>query len=165
MTELERRALLGDRQAQEECTRKGIVLPCPCCGGKAKKSLVLGRFGIACTECPVCIVPSPYGEPFEENLKYWNTRTAPPIGRCKDCLHYFQMECLKIYDDGNASKDARQERQPDDFCSYFRAAPQKGNCADCKNADNSEKCLLAGQGKPISTFCSGFKPKGGEENG
>lgn len=32
MTELERRALLGDRQAQEECTRLGIVLPCPFCG-------------------------------------------------------------------------------------------------------------------------------------
>lgn len=33
MTDLERRALLGDRQAQEECTRHGIVLPCPFCGG------------------------------------------------------------------------------------------------------------------------------------
>lgn len=34
MTDLERRALLGDRQAQEECTEKGIMLPCPFCGGK-----------------------------------------------------------------------------------------------------------------------------------
>lgn len=32
MTDLERRALLGDRQAQDECTRRGIVLPCPFCG-------------------------------------------------------------------------------------------------------------------------------------
>ena len=32
MTDLERRALLGDRQAQEECTEKGIMLPCPFCG-------------------------------------------------------------------------------------------------------------------------------------
>lgn len=29
MTDIERRALLGDPQAQEECTRRGIVLPCP----------------------------------------------------------------------------------------------------------------------------------------
>ena len=35
MTDLERRALLGDKQAQEECTEKGIVLPCPFCGGKS----------------------------------------------------------------------------------------------------------------------------------
>lgn len=27
MTDIEIRALLGDRQAQEECTRQGIVLP------------------------------------------------------------------------------------------------------------------------------------------
>ena len=36
MNDLIRRALLGDREAQEECTRKGIVLPCPFCGGEAK---------------------------------------------------------------------------------------------------------------------------------
>lgn len=34
MTELERRALMGDKKAQEECTEKGIVLPCPFCGKK-----------------------------------------------------------------------------------------------------------------------------------
>ena len=32
MTEFERKAMLGDKQAQEECTRKGIVLSCPFCG-------------------------------------------------------------------------------------------------------------------------------------
>ena len=30
--ELIRRALLGDQQAQKECTEKEIVLPCPHCG-------------------------------------------------------------------------------------------------------------------------------------
>ena len=49
MTELERRALLGDRKAQEECTRQGIALPCPCCGEKwrrlcmASAYIMLGR--------------------------------------------------------------------------------------------------------------------------
>ena len=33
MTDLERRALLGDKEAQKECTEKGIVLTCPVCGG------------------------------------------------------------------------------------------------------------------------------------
>lgn len=35
ITSLERQALLGDKKAQEECTEKGIVLPCPCCNGQA----------------------------------------------------------------------------------------------------------------------------------
>ncbi len=34
--ELIRRALMGEKQAQEECTEKGIVLPCPICGGEIK---------------------------------------------------------------------------------------------------------------------------------
>lgn len=37
--------------------------------------------------------------------------------------------------------------------------PEKVFCDECKNADNPEKCLLAGQEKPISIFCSGFEPK------
>lgn len=89
--ELIRRALMGDSELQKLCTEKGIVLPCPCCGGRAKKALLLGRFGIACTECPVCIIPSPYGDSYKENLKYWNTRPAPPVGRCKDCLWYLPI--------------------------------------------------------------------------
>lgn len=32
--ELIRRALMGDKQAQEECAEKGIVLPCPLCGNE-----------------------------------------------------------------------------------------------------------------------------------
>lgn len=35
MTDLERRALLGDAEAQRECTEKGIVLACWRCGGDA----------------------------------------------------------------------------------------------------------------------------------
>ena len=31
MDSLIRKALLGDKKSQEECTAKGIVLPCPCC--------------------------------------------------------------------------------------------------------------------------------------
>lgn len=34
--ELVRRALMGDKKAQEDCTAKGIVLPCPFCRGGIK---------------------------------------------------------------------------------------------------------------------------------
>ena len=43
---------------------------------------------------------------------------ARPVVFCRDCIHYEMGVCLKIYDDGNFSKDAWQERKPDDFCSY-----------------------------------------------
>ena len=36
MTDIERRALLGDAEAQRECTEKGIVLRCWRCGGDAE---------------------------------------------------------------------------------------------------------------------------------
>lgn len=118
MNDIERRALLGDRHAQEECTRKGIALPCPQCFCAMQEK---GEYFLHPKSW--CGFSFPYSEDefvvSKKCLSDWNTRLAPPIGRCKDCLHYFQMECLKIYDDGNASKDARQERKPDDFCSYF----------------------------------------------
>ena len=162
MTDLERRALLGDIWSQEECTRQGILLPCWRCGGEAevKQVSTVGRplFAVSCKK-HYCGAYGCAHRTEKEAFSYWNTRPAPPLGRCKDCLHYFQGECLKIYDNGSASKYARQERKPDDFCNYFRAAPCKGDCAECKNADNPEKCLLAGCKKPISTFCSGFEPK------
>lgn len=34
--ELIRRALMGDKIAQMECTNRGIILPCPICGGEIK---------------------------------------------------------------------------------------------------------------------------------
>lgn len=32
--DLIRRALLGDQDAQKQCTEKGIALPCPFCGSE-----------------------------------------------------------------------------------------------------------------------------------
>lgn len=42
------------------------------------------------------------------------------VVRCRDCIHWHDREgvCLKIYSDGNVSKDAWQGRKPDDYCSY-----------------------------------------------
>ena len=40
------------------------------------------------------------------------------VVRCRECKHYEMGVCLKIYDDGAASRYAWQARKPDDFCSY-----------------------------------------------
>lgn len=83
MDELERRALLGDHKAQEECAREGILLPCPLCGGKAEPHTSYdGMYIVQCTVCGCSTL-------HEQGLRFvfgkWNNRTAPPIGLCKDC--------------------------------------------------------------------------------
>ena len=97
MRELERRALLGDREAQEECTRQGIALPCPCCSSDVivneipphKHSLSTfmpdyeGGCFIECTSCNYANC----GKTKHKALANHNRRPAPPIGRCKDCAH------------------------------------------------------------------------------
>lgn len=62
---------------------------------------------------------------YEEYLKLQAGKALPDkvgVVRCKDCIHWWCGEptgaCLKIYTDGNVSKDAWQERRPDDYCSY-----------------------------------------------
>ena len=90
MKELERRALLGDKQAQEECTEKGIVLPCWRCGEGAEVKQVsnVGRplYAVSCKN-HYCGAYGCAHRTENEAILYWNTRTAPPIGRCKDCKH------------------------------------------------------------------------------
>ena len=51
------------------------------------------------------------------------TVDAVEVVRCRECKHYEMGVCLKIYDDGAASRYAWQERKPNDFCSY---GEQKG---------------------------------------
>lgn len=124
------RAILGDRYAQKECTNKGIVLPCPKCYGKVKFNIVKANKSYVEMEykCQKCGLTARYTQffPLDENaaadktaLAQWNTRYTHFVGYCRDCIHYFQNECLKIYDDGACSEYARQKRNPDDYCSYF----------------------------------------------
>lgn len=90
MTDLERRALLGDKKAQEECTRHGIVLPCWRCGGEAevKQVSTVGRplFSVSCKK-HYCGAYGCAHRTEKEAILYWNTRPAPPLGRCKDCAN------------------------------------------------------------------------------
>ena len=93
VSELECRVLLGDRAAQEECTRQGILLPCPFCRGIAERGTnkreSRKRYGVyhieasvQCTKCTARVTMA--GPDAETAYKYaekrWNTRPALPIG-------------------------------------------------------------------------------------
>lgn len=85
MSDLERRALLGDRKAQEECTRQGIALPCPCCGEKVEAIMHGQCVYHVRASCPIDSRFTP--------LSVWNTRPAPPVGRCGECAAYIDSKC------------------------------------------------------------------------
>lgn len=115
MTELERRALLGDRQAQEEYTRNGVVLPCPFCGGKAMieyDDIMPFEYSVFCEDCGV--MPS-ISEDKQVAISVWNTRTAPPIGRCGECLYSTELDENGMLFCENLSVGMKR----DDFCSDF----------------------------------------------
>lgn len=100
-----RRALMGNKQAQRECTENGIVLPCPFCGGR---NIITSNWGMFRCWCPDCHSKSEDCLNAVDAIKSWNTRPAPPIGRCGECKNWNEGDCY------------RQElTEADDFCSYF----------------------------------------------
>lgn len=161
MTEFERRALLGDKEAQKGCTEKGIVLNCPHCSGKGKVSFkdyrfvgqncfgdkkIVYRVQVICNKCrsrgkPVftdpLVNPNPYitkwgncyhaesnvcEEETKRFLPYvldaisaWNTRTAPPIGRCGEC-NKLSNRGTKY---GYCTLSGKEVHYENDFCSKF----------------------------------------------
>lgn len=112
--ELIRRALLGSREAQQKCTKKGIVLPCPFCGSDSKVFADLDLFGARCVDS-TCIGHDMRAEYYfrDRAIEDWNTRPVPPIGRCEDCKYYTTMSHCQIHSLGPDQYD------PEDFCSYF----------------------------------------------
>lgn len=119
--ELIRRALLGSWEAQQACADKGIVLPCPCCKGEAYTETFFERKGwrtvVGCSECPVSLSTITYDTEEiaqKKALKDWNTRPAPPVGRCRDCFQY-HSEGPGV---GYCSLDD-QGREETNFCSEF----------------------------------------------
>lgn len=119
--ELIRKALLGDKQAQEECTEKGIVLPCPFCGEEAQLISEKGLYTIVCKDGP-CIgsdIHPEYGEAMFA-LEEWNTRPAPPVGRCRECKCWQRNSfdwgsCSEWYTEDNEQAFMLES----DFCSSF----------------------------------------------
>lgn len=126
--ELIRRALMGSQEAQQACTDKGIVLPCPCCKGEAYTETFFERKGwrtvVGCSECPVSLSTITYDTEEiaqKKALKDWNTRPAPPVGRCGECKSYTALGHCKLHSQEPDQHDtgAYVEMLPDDFCSYF----------------------------------------------
>lgn len=124
MTELERRALLGDQQAQKECTEKGIVLPCPFCGSEWTQVRRIGWENTPSPfktgyrgECTVCYAVSEAYITREEALSHWNTRPAPPIGRCGECKNWDGIRCSNV----------NFLSGPFDYCSYFEPKESEEN--------------------------------------
>ena len=120
--ELIRRALLGSREAQQACTDRGIVLPCPCCKGEAYTETFFERKGwrtvVGCSECPVSLSTITYDTEEiaqKKALKDWNTRPAPPIGMCKDCLWYLPISKRCKYSLGGLWGEVNELS----FCSCF----------------------------------------------
>lgn len=118
MTDLERRALLGDRQAQDECTRKGIVLPCPFCGGKADKVVCDAAGMFVCKKCKIYKPFTLVIDGARKALTVWNTRPAPPIGRCVGCKYYNGLaECELLSECGGTNW----------FCGWFEPKEREEN--------------------------------------
>lgn len=129
MDNLIRKALLGDKESRIECAEKGIVLPCPLCGSDGSKIKLNFDFetSTAWAECQVCGVTyaiHTFGVEEEEEfylINDWNTRPAPPIGRCGECEHYNTK--LHYCDTLSQESDYRELHyvlmSPNDYCSYF----------------------------------------------
>lgn len=138
MTELERRAMLGDKDAQLECTEKGIVLPCPCCKGNARVRYTgngsgpLGYINNAYRRsqpgfimCDKCGLQTSKIIRVCRALAKWNTRPAPPIGRCEECRHYRPVFSLDKEDGMRCVREKyTRETKNTDFCSHFE--PKEG---------------------------------------
>lgn len=103
MDELIRKALLGSKEAQEECTNKGIILPCPKCysemfvessyiesnpdGYENKVTFKCSNFlcGLSFTGTQIKRNDGTVIMKNKSPLAQWNDRPAPPVGRCLDC--------------------------------------------------------------------------------
>lgn len=126
MSDLERRALLGDKEAQAECTAKGIALTCPCCGGPADLKQLSGRWSVCCkNNCVGTRIFNDQARP----LATWNTRQAPPIGRCGTCKRNHLRSGKWFCEVRGIVHDL------DDFCSYYepKEIHPKPTCAACTN--------------------------------
>lgn len=112
---------MGDRKAQEECTRQRIVLQCPFCGRKDVLTLHLNS-NIYHNYQSDCVLGGRFVP-----LSDWNTRAAPPVGRCG--------ECEKSPDIGTKTKGMRwcrrfrTEVKLDGYCDGFKPKEGEENAA------------------------------------
>ena len=121
MTELERRAMLGDKQAQKECTEKGIVLPCAH-GSECRifRIEVDGKTAYRAISMHCCCFQGPARLTEKDALSDWNTRQAPPIGRCGECAHWYKQHCA-------TGPCAAEKTDADFYCSNFKLRESEEN--------------------------------------
>lgn len=107
------RALMGDQEAQKECTEKGILIPCPWCKGEMQ--ICHGdTYGYYKTKCIRCGAESPEKPSEWEAILRNNTRPAPSIGKCGECaLWKEEKECPGAF----CCTITGMERESNDFCS------------------------------------------------
>lgn len=128
MTDLERRALLGDAETKRECTEKGIVLGCWRCGGDAEVKCVstVGRplYAVSCKK-HYCGAYGCAHRTEKEAISYWNTRPAPPIGRCFECKHLGERT---VHETGEKENFCNHDKyglfaldSTNAYCSYFES--------------------------------------------
>ena len=130
-TELERKALLGDKEAQSECSDKLVILPCPKCFGDVSAEQVVAGQGewkatFRCHECGLEVTeeqdyiffegkPIPTGK---NPLEKWNDRGLAPIGLCMDCIH-LRPELTERWFTEICSLTGKPMGK-DEFCSRFK---------------------------------------------
>lgn len=115
--ELIRRALLGDQEAQKQCTEKGIVLSCPFCGASGDDVNLdynsdISQFWIHCWKCHADGPLANYNA--NDAFALWNTRPAPPVGRCLECRHLVLGDHYRKCNIGNFCAVSY-----DSFCCFF----------------------------------------------
>lgn len=115
MTEIERRALLGDKAAQAACTLQEVALRCQC----GEKPIVMQEKikGECIVICQKCGMNTRMRGTKTLALAIWNNRPEPPIGRCGECANRHSSEFCECRDD-------------QDFCSDFKPKGDGENGAD-----------------------------------
>ena len=116
MTDFVRRALLGDREAQKECTEQGTALPCPFCSREITK--IRGYMGLTFYKCRTCGATVSFDLPkYNKGLANtdaaWNTRAKPPVGECGTCQRKHLRGREWVCEVRGILPDL------DDFCSYY----------------------------------------------
>lgn len=123
--ELIRRALLGDQEAQKQCTEKIILLPCPFCGSNNIDIKYTSALDQMWFQCEKCHTEGSLANRVKDARKLWNTRPAPLIGRCGECKHayinFFSASSgtalCRLWT--NKTEGIQMVMQQNDFCSYF----------------------------------------------
>ena len=93
----DKRALLGDKEAAKRLTEKGVLLPCPFCGGDADVVAYGPRllrpsrnhvYSVSCNECEMMFGwDIDYGGRYDteyEAMLAWNTRAAVEVDDGKE---------------------------------------------------------------------------------